>query len=355
MGAARRDHHESACRTQTMARRATTTKGRPVKRLHRVLVILALTVVAVAPVAARADEFPARPITLVVAYPPGGGADAIGRLLGQRLSESLGKPVVIDNRPGFSGNIGAASVARSAPDGHTLLVAPWTTYAINTALYPEKVGYSLEKDFAPVTVIGYLPLVMMVNPAVPANTVAEFIALAKAKPDSLSYGSTGPGSLEHISAEMLKAQAGINMLHVPYKGSGPAVTDLIGGQIQVLFITAPTWAAHSKSGKLKALMITTTTRNDTFPDLPTPKESGLPGYEVFSTYGLLAPAGTPPAILKRLNEEMRKILDNADTKARFKALGVDASPSTPEAAVQRISGDLAKWTKAIKDSNIKAD
>ncbi len=322
---------------------------------HLLAPLIAIAAALVAPVPASADDFPSKPITFVVAYPPGGGADAIGRLLAQRLSDSLGKPVVVDNRPGFSGNIGAASVAKAAPDGYTLLVAPWTTYAINSALYPDKVGYSLEKDFAPVTVIGYLPLVMMVNPTVPAHTVQEFIALAKAKPDALSYGSTGPGSLEHISAEMLKLQAGINMLHVPYKGSGPAVTDLIGGQIQVLFITAPTWAAHSKSGKLRALMVTTPARNDTFPDLPTPKESGLPNYEVFSTYGLLAPAGTPPAVLKRLNDEIRKILENADTKARFKALGVDASPSTPEAAAQRISGDLAKWTKAIKDSNIGAE
>lgn len=325
------------------------------KPFARLSALLALVVATMLSLPAAAQQYPSKPITFVVAYPPGGGADAIGRLLGQKLSEAIGQPVVVDNRPGFSGNIGAASVAKAAPDGHTLLVAPWTTYAINSVLYPDKVGYSLEKDFAPVTVIGFLPLVMMVNPQVPANTVQEFIALAKSKPDALSYGSTGPGSLEHISGEMLKRVAGINMVHVPYKGNGPAVTDLIGGQIQALFITAPTWAQHSKSGKLRALMVTTPERNSTFPDLPTPAESGLSGFEVFSTYGLLAPAGTPPAILEKLNATVRKILEDPDTRARFKTLGVDAAPSTPEAARQRVVNDLAKWGKAIKESNIKVE
>ena len=301
------------------------------------------------------QDFPNRPITLVVAYPPGGGADAIGRLVGQKLQESLGKSVVIDNRAGFSGNIGAAYVAKSPPDGYTLLIAPWTTYAINSLLFPGKLGYALDKDFAPVTVIGFLPLILLVNPQVPANSVAELITLAKSKPDAISYGSTGPGSLEHISAEMFKRQANVNMVHVPYKGNGPAVTDLIGGQIQVLFATAPTWAAHVNSGRLKALMVTTPNRNETFADLPSPKESGLPGFEVFSTYGLLAPAGTPPAIIKRLNEEMLKILATPDTKARFKVLGVDPAPSTPEAAAQRVTNDLTKWGQVIKEANIKAE
>ena len=305
--------------------------------------------------AQTAQDFPNRPITLVVAYPPGGGADAIGRLIGQKLQENLGKSVVIDNRAGFSGNIGAAYVAKAAPDGYTLLIAPWTTYAINSLLFPSKLGYALDKDFAPITVIGFLPLILLVNPQVPANSVADLITLAKSKPDLISYGSTGPGSLEHISAEMFKRQANVNMVHVPYKGNGPAVTDLIGGQIQVLFATAPTWAAHVNSGRLRALMVTTPNRNETFSDLPSPKESGLPSFEVFSTYGLLAPAGTPPAIVRRLNEEMVKILQAPDTKARFKVLGVDPAPSTPEAAAQRVTNDLAKWGQVIKEANIKAE
>jgi len=316
---------------------------------------LVLAAAALIGLPAAAQDFPTKPITFVLAYPPGGGADAIGRLLAQKLSDELGQPIVVDYRPGFSGNIGAASVARATPDGYTLLIAPLTTYAINSVLYPDKVGYSLVKDFTPVSFIGFQPLVMTVNPGVPANTPQEFIALAKAKPDSISYGSTGPGSLEHIAGEMLKRQANINMVHVPYKGNGPAVNDLMGGQIQLLFVTAPTWAGHAKGGKLKALMVTMTERSEAFPELPTPKEAGLGGFEVVSTYGLLAPAGTPPAVIRRLNEGVRKVLGDPDTRARYRNLGVTTSPTTSEEAAQRISNDIAKWSKAIKDSNIKAD
>jgi tripartite-type tricarboxylate transporter receptor subunit TctC len=304
---------------------------------------------------AHAQDYPNKPIILVVAYTPGGGVDAVARLIAQKLSDAMAANVVVENRPGFSGNIGAASVARAAPDGYTLLLAPWTTYAINSVLYPGKVGYVLDKDFAPVTVIGYLPLILLVNQNVHANSLQELLALARNKPDSISFGSTGSGSLEHIAAELLKLQANVRMVHVPYKGNAPAVTDLIGGQIQLLFTTAPTWAAHANSGRLKALMVTTPQRSPAFPELPTPKEAGMPAFEVFSTYGVLAPAGTPPAIIKRLNEEMVKILEAADTKARFKVLGVDAAPSTPEAALQRVTRDLAKWEQILKSANIRPE
>jgi len=311
--------------------------------------------VAAMPLAASAEDFPSRPITLVVAYPPGGGADAIGRLLAQKMSEALGQSVIVENRPGFSGNIGAQSVAKAKPDGYTLLVAPWTTYAINSLLYPDKVGYSLEKDFAPVSVIGYLPLVLMTNANVPAKTVPELIALAKAKPDALSYGSTGIGSLEQIAAEMFKRQTQTSMVHVPYKGSGPAISDLMGGQIQVFFITAPTAVANEKSDKVRLMMLTMPERNAALPNLPTPGEAGVPGFEVFSTYGLLAPAGTPPDVMSKLNTELVKVLKMPDVKAKFLTLGVDASPSTPEQASARIKGDLAKWGKVLTESNIKGE
>ena len=302
-----------------------------------------------------AQEYPNKPITLVVAYPPGGGVDAVTRLVGQKLSEVVSVSVVVENRPGFSGNIGAASVAHAPGDGYTLLLAPWTTYAINAVLYPGRVGYALDKDFAAVTVIGYLPLVLVVNPQVPAHTVQELIAYAKAKPDAISFGSTGPGSLEQVAAEMLKIQTGVQMVHVPYKGNAPAVTDLISGQIQMLFTTAPTWAAHANSGRLRALMVTSPQRSGAFPELPTPKESGLPSFDVYSTYGLLAPAGTPPSIIKRLNEAMMKVLENPETRTRFRVLGIEAAPSTPEAATQRIAGDMTKWESIIKAANIKAE
>ncbi len=325
------------------------------RRLTRLLVTILLVACAVPAVHAQAQDFPSRPITLVVAYPPGGGADAIGRLLAQKMSDAFGKPVVVDNRPGFSGNIGAQSVAKAKPDGYTLLVAPWTTYAINSLLYPDKVGYALEKDFVPVSVIGYLPLVLLVNSSVPVKNAAELVAYAKARPDALSYGSTGIGSLEHIAAEMFKRQTQTQMVHVPYKGSGPAISDLMGGQIQVFFITAPTAVANEKSDKLKLLMLTMPERNAALPTLPTPKEAGVAGFEVFSTYGLLAPAGTPPDILARLNRELMAILQMPEVKAKFLTLGVDASPSTPEQAAQRINGDLAKWSKALKESDIRGE
>jgi len=316
---------------------------------------LACIAVALFTVTAGAEDFPSRPITLVVAYPPGGGADAIGRLLAQKMSEAMGVSVIVDNRPGFSGNIGAQSVAKAKPDGYTLLVAPWTTYAINSLLYPDKVGYSLEREFTPVSVIGYLPLVLMVNAQLPAKTVPELIELAKSKPDALSYGSTGIGSLEQIAAEMFKRQTQTRIVHVPYKGSGPAISDLMGGQIQVFFITAPTAVANEKSDKVRLLMLTMPERNAALPNLPTPNEAGLPGYEVFSTYGLLAPAGTPPEVMSKLNSEVVKILRMPDVKAKFLTLGVDASPSTSAEASARIKGDLAKWGKALQESDIKGE
>jgi len=321
----------------------------------RTLATLLLGVVMLTGATAHAQGFPSHPITFVVGYPPGGGADAIGRLLAQKLSDAMGTPIVVENRAGFSGNIAAQYVAKSKPDGYTLLVAPWTTYAINSLLYPDKVGYALDKDFAPVSVIGYLPLVLIVSAQVPAKTVPELIELAKSRPDSLSYASTGVGSLEHIAAEMFKRQTQTRMVHVPYKGSGPAIADLMGGQIQLIFITAPTAVANEKSDKVRLMMLTMPDRNAALPNLPVPAEAGVPGYEVFSTYGLLAPAGTPPDVLAKLNAELTKMLQQPDVKAKFLALGVTAAPSSPDYAAQRIRGDLAKWSKALKESEIRGE
>jgi tripartite-type tricarboxylate transporter receptor subunit TctC len=306
---------------------------------------------------ARAQDYPTKPITFVVGYPPGGGADAIARLLADKLGENIGKTVIVENRPGFSGNIGAQYAARAPADGYTLLVAPWTTYAINSILYgTARVGYALDKDFTGVSTLGYQPMGLMVNPSVPANTVAELIAYAKTKPPgTLTFGSTGPGSLEHIAGEMFKRSTGISMVHVPYKGSGPAMTDLIGGQIQVYFGTAPTVVQYAKGGRVKALMVSTPERNVALPDLPTPKEAGVPNFEVRSTYGLLAPVGTPPAVIRKLNEEVVKVLQNPDIKARFRNLGVDAVASTPEELTHRIPQDIARWTAIIKQADIKAE
>ncbi|MBC5767107.1 Bug family tripartite tricarboxylate transporter substrate binding protein [Ramlibacter albus] len=324
--------------------------------MKKTLLLLSLVASLVVPAAAVAQDYPTKPVTLVVAYPPGGGADAIGRLIGEKLQESMGKAFVIDNRPGFSGNIGAQYVAKSAPDGYTLLVAPWTTYAINTVLYgTQRVGYALDKDFVGISTLGFQPMALMINPAVPANTVQELIAYAKSKPGALTFGSTGPGSLEHIAGEMFKRSAGISMVHVPYRGSGPAMTDLIGGQIQVYFATAPTVVQHMNTGRVKTLMVTTPERNPALANLPTPKEVGLQNLEVRSTYGLLAPTGTPPAIVKKLNDELVKILGNADVKAKFRSLGVDAVSSTSEDMTQRLSADIPRWGAIIKAADIKAE
>jgi tripartite-type tricarboxylate transporter receptor subunit TctC len=305
---------------------------------------------------AQAQDYPSRPVTLVVGYPPGGGADAIGRLVSEKLAEEFGKAVIVENRPGFSGNIAAQYVAKSTPDGYTLIVAPWTTYAINGILYGSRVGYSLEKDFVGVSTLGFQPMGLMVNNDVPVHSVSELIAYAKSKPpNALTFGSTGPGSLEQIAGEMFNRAAGIKMLHIPYKGSGPAMTDLMSGQIQVYFATAPTVVQYVKGGRVRALMITTPERNVALPDLPTPKESGLSNYEVLSTYGLLAPAGTPPAIIKKLNAALVKILQNPDVKTRFRNLGVDAVASTPDELTQRIPHDIARWAAIIKAADIKVE
>jgi len=320
--------------------------------IHRLMAALAL---AVTP-AAQAQDYPSvKPITLVVAYPPGGGADAIGRIVAQKLGEGLKQSVVVDNRPGFSGNIGAAYAAKAAPDGYTLLLAPWTTYAINSILFHNKVGYALDKDFAPVSTIGYQPMVLMVNADLPVKSVAELITRSKSPAGSLSYGSTGPGSLEHISGEMFKRATGAELMHVPYRGNGPAVTDLMGGQIQMLFATGPTWAANQTTGRVRALMVTTPERNSAFPSLPTPQEAGVTGFEVRSTYGLLAPAHTPAPVIKRINDEMAKLLQNPEVKEKFRTLGLDAVWSTPQDLGQSIKNDLAKWSQVIQQAGIKAE
>ncbi|MGC4008400.1 MAG: tripartite tricarboxylate transporter substrate binding protein [Pseudomonas sp.] len=327
------------------------------KSLRLLLAACAMTTLAAAgPGAAFAQDYPSRPITLVVGYPPGGGADAIGRLVAQKLGEALNASVVVDNRPGFSGNIGAQYAARSAPDGYTLLVAPWTTYAINSILYGKaRVGYDLAKDFAPVTVIGYQPMVLMVNPDVPVHSVSELVAYARSMPGRLSFGSTGPGSLEHIAGEMFNRATGAAMVHVPYRGSGPAMTDLMGGQIEVYFATAPTVVANLGSGRIRPLMVTTPERNVALPNLPTPKEAGVDNFEVRSSYGLLAPAKTPEAIVRQLNEAMVKALGAAEVKARFRGLGIDAASSAPRELAARIDADFAKWERVIKDQNIKTE
>jgi tripartite-type tricarboxylate transporter receptor subunit TctC len=302
---------------------------------------------------ALAQSYPAKPVRIVVPYPPGGPNDIVARTVGQKLSEQLGQPVIVDNKPGASGNIGAESVAKSPADGYTLLLLT-TGHTINPSLYP-KLGYDLAKDLAPVTQLTAGPMVVIVNPSLPAKNIKELISLAKAKPGALNFGSAGNGSSTHLAPELFSSMAGIKMNHIPYKGSAPALTDLMAGQIQVAFDFMISAMPHVKSGKIKALAVTSTTRSPAAPDLPTVAESGVPGFEVIGWNGLVVPARTPKEIVAKLNAELKKALDQPDTKERFAAQGFSATWTTPEKFGAYIESEHAKWAKVVKDSGAKID
>jgi tripartite-type tricarboxylate transporter receptor subunit TctC len=302
---------------------------------------------------ALAQSYPAKPVRIVVPYPPGGPNDIVARTVGQKLSEQLGQPVIVDNKPGASGNIGAESVAKSPADGYTLLLLT-TGHTINPSLYP-KLGYDLEKDLAPVTQLTAGPMVVVANPSLPAKNIKELISLAKAKPGSLNFGSAGNGSSTHLAPELFSSMAGIKMNHIPYKGSAPALTDLMAGQIQVAFDFMISAMPHVKSGKIKALAVTSTIRSPAAPDLPTVAESGVPGFEVIGWNGLVVPARTPKDAVAKLNAELKKALDQPDTKERFAAQGFSATWTTPEKFGAYIESEHAKWAKVVKDSGAKID
>ena len=303
--------------------------------------------------AALAQSYPAKPVRIVVPYPPGGPNDIVARTVGQKLSEQLGQPVIVDNKPGASGNIGAESVAKSPADGYTLLLLT-TGHTINPSLYP-KLGYDLEKDLAPVTQLTAGPMVVIVNPALPAGNIKELISLAKAKPGTLNFGSAGNGSSTHLAPELFSSMAGIKMNHIPYKGSAPAMTDLMAGQIQVAFDFMISAMPHVKSGKVKALAVTSTTRSPVAPELPTVAESGVPGFEVIGWNGLVAPAATPKEVVARLNAELKKALEQPNVKARFAAQGFSATWTPPEKFGAYIQAEHTKWAKVVKDSGAKID
>ncbi len=304
---------------------------------------------------ALAADFPSKPINLLVGYPPGGAVDVVGRILAQHLAPALGQAVVVENRGGASGNIAAAYVSKSQPDGHTLLVAPITGYAMNTALDAESMSYSLEQDFAAVSLVGYLPLVLLVNKASPANDVPGLQQVAREKSEGLTYGSSGNGQVDHVAGELFRQQAGIKLLHVPYRGAAPAVLDLASGQIDLLFATTPTAMTNLKGGKLKPLMITAPHRLPMLADVPTAQELGYKGFEIGTTYGILAPADTPMAIRKRLNTEIMKVLALPDVKDRLLGLGVQILTSTPDQAQEGVKSELDRWENVFVDLNISAN
>ena len=297
--------------------------------------------------------WPDRPIKLVVPFPPGGATDVIGRVIAQELSNVLGQQVVVDNRSGATGNIGADLVAKSPPDGNTLLLGALTSHSINMTLQ-KGLPYDIERDFVPISIAGVVPLVFVVHPSVQANTLPELIALAKAKPGYLTFASSGNGGPQHLAGELFKRLAGVDMLHVPYKGSGPAMTDLVGGQVLTMIETAPAAMPFIKSGRLRPLAVAATQRTPMLPDLPSAAEAGLPGFEVNSMFGVLAPANTPRPIVTRLNAEVVNILQLPAVKEKLLQQGAIAMPTTPEEAKQRIRAEVAKWEKVVKEAGVKS-
>ena len=300
-----------------------------------------------------ASAYPNKPVKVIVPYPPGGPTDIVARVVFQQVSEATGQQFVIDNRAGGGGNIGAEAVARAPADGYTLLVAT-TAHAINMSLF-SGLRYDVVKDFMPVSLLTQGPLVLLATPGFPANNVRELIALAKAKPDTLNFASSGNGQSTHLSGELFNAMAGVKLSHVPYKGSAPALTDVMSGQVPLMFDTMLSAMPFVNSNKLKALAVTSPTRSPAAPNIPTIAESGLPGYEVFAWNGLLAPAGTPKAVVARLNEELKKALQLPQVKEKFSAQGFAASWETPENFGTFLQNEVEKWTKTVKLSKAKVD
>jgi len=324
------------------------------RRVVGIATAAAFAALIAAPLAGAQATYPTKPIRIVVPFPAGGTTDILARAAAQRLSETLGQPAVVDNRPGAGGNIGAELVAKAPPDGHTLLMGTVGTHAINASLY-SKMPYDHVRDFAPIILVAGVPNVLVVHPSVPAGSVKELIAYAKANPGKLNFASSGSGTSIHLAGELFKTMAGVQMAHVPYKGSAPAVTDLLGGQVQLMFDNLPSALPHIKAGKLKALAVTSATRAAALPDVPTVAESGLAGFDATSWFGLLAPAGTPQPIIARLNSEVAKWLATAEAKEKMAGLGANTAGHSTDEFVRHIAAETTKWAKVVKESGAKVD
>jgi len=317
------------------------------------IALLALALLAAVPLCAPAQQFPARPVRLVVPYPPGGANDAVARLLAPRMAEQLGQNVVVDNRGGGNTIIGSELVAKAVPDGHALLIIA-AGHAINPSLYP-KLPYDTARDFASVALVGDGAYVLVANPSLGIGSVPDLIAAAKAKPGQILYASSSTGNLTHLAAEVFNAMAGVKMLHVPYKGGGPAMVDLLGGRVSVFFSTVAVARPHLQSGKIRGLGVTTARRSGALPNIPTIAEAGLPGYDVSGWYGFVAPAATPKAAVAKLHAVVKAATRQADVKEKLLAVGVDVVESTTAQFGQRITSELAKWEKIVKPLGITPD
>lgn len=318
------------------------------------LAVALVMAAALPPLQVAAQSFPTKPIRIIVPYPPGGALDITARTIAPELSRTLGQPVVIENRSGAGGNVGSAEVARAAPDGYTLLAITSAIHAINPALY-SKMAFDPRTDLTPVVPLVLLNNVLVVHPSVGANSVRELVALAKSQPGKLTFASSGSGTTVHLSGEMFKSMAGIDVLHVPYKGSAPAVTDLLGGQVNMMFENIPAITPHIRSGKVRPLAVTGTKRSTLFPDIPTVAESGLQGYESRVMYGLVAPAGTPREIIDKLNAAAVNGANSTAFRERLEPLGYEIVPGSPEAMRDMLRAEVDRWAPVIKASGARAD
>ena len=315
------------------------------------LAALVLSLASVSP--SHAQSYPSKNVRIIVGLAPGGTTDVFTRTLAQRLTEAWGQTVIVENRPGASGMIGAEAVAKSAPDGYTLLVSPQTSLAVAPALYG-KAPYDTAKDFAPVSLLGSTPLVMIVHPSFAAKSFGEFVALAK-KGTPLTYGSGGVGSSPHMTGELISATLGVKMNHVPYKGENPAIADPIGGQIPIMFGNLPVALPHVRSGKVVALATTTAKRSPLAPEIPTMSEGGIQGFEMATWYGMLAPAGTPPELVTKIQRDASRVLSDAETRERLTKMGVDLILNTPEQFRTYLNSEIARYTQIIKANGLKAE
>ena len=322
--------------------------------MKSVLPAALLVICAVLPSLAHAQSYPNKTIRMIVPFPAGGATDIVARLVAQKLGDAIGQQVIVDNRGGAAGTIGSDLAAKSPPDGYTILIGTSSTHAIAQSLYA-KLPYDSIKDFTPVVGIATATIVLSMHPSVPAKTVRELIVLAKAKPDALSFASSGSGGVSHLVGEMFKAQAGVQMLHIPYKGDAPALADLVGGQVSLEFGTALSFLPYIQSGRLKALAVTSLKRSQVMPDVPTVAESGLKGFEALQWFGVFAPAGTRAEVVTRLNTEIVKILQTADMRERLTKLASEVMADTPEQFAAFQKAEIAKWARVVKDSGARID
>ena len=318
------------------------------------MVRLLIALIAWSTATAFAQDYPARPVRIVVPFPPSGAADLLTRALGKRLSESWSQPVVADNRPGAGGNIGAEAVARSAPDGYTVLMAAVTTHAVSMSLY-SKLGYDLEKDLAPVSLVANVPHILVAHPSVPANSLGELIAYLKAQDGKTNFASQGNGTLSHLEFELMKSMGGFRANHIPYKGSAPALVDLLSGNVVLLFDSIPSALPQVRAGKLRGIGVASSRRSPVLPDLPTLAEGGLTGFAADNWFGIMVPAGTPGNIVAKLNADVVKALESAEIKDIVARQGGTVVGSTPEEMTMQIRGDRQKWGKVVRDSGAKIE